>query len=248
MKYSILTAPIKTQLEPTSSLRKPFKEVTRYTEDATIFDFAKEEDAIAFAQAYLPFDKVMVLPGTRKALEFYANLWAYAGETCKQDTKKLATQLSDSNDWYWDYGQDTVDSLDESMEECEATRTDKDETDDDSLEVGSYVMGKSLLTNQRVSLLVMSDIPDWEDLTPEEQLECITPTSYNKKKATADMGIMFDIHCRRKAGRFAKLYAHWIHYSVASSMFQYRIKSKITHKYRNTIYKFNQWRLKGEHP
>lgn len=246
MKYSVLTAPIEHVQVPTGSFMNPVTIETRYTEAATILDFATEQAAIEHVQQFLPFDTVMALPGQRDGLEFYANLWMGEGENCLQDLPTLAEKLADAENFFWTYGQDDADALKDALEEHDDCTQPKTDGDDDKMVVGAYLMGDSRLLGGRSCMSMMFVDLEFDELTEIEQLRVIDTTTVSRKKVTVDNGLMFDLWCMKKCKNnksLATMLALKIYINDTVRSKCYNLQSRISSKYIQNVTAFNQWRI-----
>lgn len=250
MEYCILSAQIKTEVEPSENLLVPTKTITRYTSDATFGTFSNEKDAIEYATLLIAdYPDIMILSGSPEAMELYESLWMGIGEECLHDYKTVALKiLSGKADWT--YGQDNYDQLRMSTDEHEEMQLEKPLVEG-SPTVGSYLMDKSKLVLVDVSgsfyLFHPSTDIKYEDLTPEEQLSVTTPDTIGKAMICVSMGAMFDLWCLKKFDGdiiAAQAYATTLAVKETASMKIYHAKTVASDKARSLIKRFNTARIK----
>lgn len=248
MKYSVLTAPLYTIDIATTSLLKPVVTEVRYAEEATILDFDTEEEAIEHVQQFLPFDKVLALPGQREGLEFYASVWMGKDETCLQDLLTLSQKLTDKDNFHWDYGQKDAEQLKASMDEYDDCHEEKEfeEQGNHKYVVGSLLMGDSQLLGGRSSFMLMLNCDlEFEDLTEEEQISVIDPATINRKKVTIDEGLMLDLWAIKKCNgnkRKAQVMLWGMYINDVIRSKKYALKSWFLNKYHRTATRINEFR------
>jgi hypothetical protein len=242
---AVLTCKITNRIVPTSNLLHPTKMQYFYDGTPEIKEFETTETAEAFIEQYLPLGDYIALPGSKRGLECYQQLWIEENGECLQNIEKLNVLLHERNLINWGFYDEDATDLIESCEEFDKLINDKSgivEYNEDG-KIKNYLIteGKSkysLFSNFMLAFELTRNL-EFNDLSLEDQLKCVEPNMDGAYYIVHEMKL-WDLYIE-KTYKYPRLAGATISLKVAIKQMLSTAKYNIKTFFSTEIYKFNEF-------
>lgn len=242
---AVLTCKLTKRLVPTANLLHPTEVQYFYDGTPEIKEFETEDTAYSYIEQFLPLGDYIAIPGTKRSLDCYQQLWIEMNCQCHHNIEKLNYNLHEKNLINWNYYKEDSDDLIKSIDEFDELINDKsgkvEYTEDGKLKNYLITEGTSkysLVNNFLISFELTRDL-EFDDLTLEEQLSCVEPTMDGAYFIVEQMKL-WDLYIE-KTYEYPRLAGAFISLKTAINVVCSSAKYSICSTFKSSVYKFNEF-------